>query len=104
MTDQARPSGTRGMRPPHSTSPIRMSVLTQSQRSGRKIIEILEKNPKTDPSKYDEDDLAHMRRVVAYCKRHLVQVDKAKQNPDSKSAVCIDFFALELEVGYHCIG
>jgi hypothetical protein len=37
--------------------------------SGRKIIAILEKNPKKDESKYDEDDIAHMRKVVAYCKR-----------------------------------
>ena len=54
--------------------------------SGRKIIEILEKNPKKDPSKYDQDDIQHMRRVVAYCKRHLAQEGKAKQDPDSKSA------------------
>lgn len=33
--------------------------------SGRKIIAILEKNPKKDPSKYDEEDIQHMRRVVA---------------------------------------
>lgn len=37
--------------------------------SGRKIIEILKKNPKKDPEKYDEDDIAHMRKVAAYCKR-----------------------------------
>ena len=54
--------------------------------SGRKIIEILNKNPKKDAEKYDEDDIAHMRRVVAYCKRHLAQEEKAKQDPDSKSA------------------
>lgn len=55
------------------------------RRSGRKIIEILKKNPKKDPSKYDDDDLAHMRRVVAYCKRHLAQEEKAKQDHSSKS-------------------
>jgi hypothetical protein len=27
-----------------------------------------------------------MRRVVAYCKRHLAQEGKAKQDPDSRSA------------------
>ncbi|KAK4565292.1 hypothetical protein LTR86_003909 [Recurvomyces mirabilis] len=59
---------------------------TIGHESGRKIIEILEKNPKKDPSKYDEDDIQHMRRVVAYCKRHLAQEGKAKQDPDSKSA------------------
>ena len=36
--------------------------------------------------KYDEEDIAHMRRVVSYCKRHLAQEEKVKQNPDSKSA------------------
>lgn len=54
--------------------------------SGRKIIEILEKNPKKDPSKYDEEDIGHMRKVVAYNKRHLAQEGKAKQDPNSKSA------------------
>ena len=42
--------------------------------SGRNIINILEKNPSKDPSKYDQDDLGHMRKVVNYCKRHLAQV------------------------------
>ncbi|QIW95858.1 hypothetical protein AMS68_001376 [Peltaster fructicola] len=54
--------------------------------SGRKIIEILKSNPKKDPSKYAEDDIAHMRKVVAYLKRHLAQEEKAKKDPDSKSA------------------
>ena len=36
--------------------------------SGRKIVAILEKNPKRDPSKYDEEDIPHMRKVVAYSK------------------------------------
>lgn len=35
-------------------------------RSGRHIVEILEKNPSKDPAKYDEDDIAHMRKVVSY--------------------------------------
>ncbi|KAH0288536.1 hypothetical protein KCU62_g5084, partial [Aureobasidium sp. EXF-3399] len=59
---------------------------TIGHESGRKIIEILEKNPKKDPSKYDEDDISHMRKVVAYNKRHLAQEGKAKQDPESKSA------------------
>jgi len=54
--------------------------------SGRKVIAILEKNPKKDPSKYDEEDIQHMRKVVAYIKRHLAQEGKAKQDPQSKSA------------------
>ncbi|KAK8197448.1 hypothetical protein HDK77DRAFT_478575 [Phyllosticta capitalensis] len=58
---------------------------TVGHESGRRIIEILEKNPRKDPEKYDEDDVDHMRRVVAYCKRHLAQEEHAKKNPDSKS-------------------
>ncbi|KAI3329242.1 hypothetical protein HD806DRAFT_482299 [Xylariaceae sp. AK1471] len=41
--------------------------------SGRKIIAILKKSPEKDPEKYSEEDVEHMRRVVAYCKRHLTQ-------------------------------
>ncbi|KAH0369700.1 hypothetical protein KCU65_g3122, partial [Aureobasidium melanogenum] len=58
---------------------------TIGHESGRKIIEILEKNPKKDPSKYDEDDISHMRKVVAYNKRHLAQ-ESHIQDPNSKSA------------------
>lgn len=53
--------------------------------SGRKIIEILKRNPEKDPKKYDEGDLSHMRKVVAYHKRHLAQEGKAKQDTNSKS-------------------
>ncbi len=35
------------------------------ESSGRKIIEILKKNPSKDPEKYDEDDLGDMRKVVS---------------------------------------
>ncbi|PNS20438.1 hypothetical protein CAC42_5888 [Sphaceloma murrayae] len=59
---------------------------TVGHESGRKIIEILKKNPKKDAKKYDEDDIPHMRKVVAYNKRHLAQEESAKKNPDSKSA------------------
>ncbi|KAM3419921.1 hypothetical protein BST61_g3241 [Cercospora zeina] len=59
---------------------------TIGHESGRKIVQILKDNPKKDPEKYDEDDIAHMRKVVAYCKRHLAQEGKAKQDPNSKSA------------------
>lgn len=46
--------------------------------SGRKIIEILETNPKKDTSKYKEEDLGHMRKVVSYNKRHLAQHTNSK--------------------------
>ncbi|MCJ1303196.1 hypothetical protein MMC08_006004 [Hypocenomyce scalaris] len=59
---------------------------TIGHESGRKIIEILDKNPNKDPDSYEEEDIAHMRKVVAYCKRHLAQEGKAKQDPESKSA------------------
>ncbi|KAI4257285.1 MAG: hypothetical protein LQ352_001697 [Teloschistes flavicans] len=58
---------------------------TVGHESGRKIIQILDKNPGKDPDKYEEEDLQHMRKVVSYCKRHLAQEEKAKQNTDSKS-------------------
>lgn len=53
--------------------------------SGRKIVEILKKNPKKDASKYDDDDISHMRRVAAYNKRHLAQEETAKKDTNSRS-------------------
>jgi hypothetical protein len=34
--------------------------------SGRKIVEILQANPKKEPEKYTEDQVQHMRKVVSY--------------------------------------
>jgi hypothetical protein len=44
------------------------------------------KNPK-EKGRADEntEDIDHMRRVVAYCKRHLAQEEKAKKDTNSKS-------------------
>lgn len=61
------------------------SIIRLMRNSGRKIIKILEKNPNKDPDSYDEEDIAHMRKVVAYCKRHLAQEEKAKRDTNSKS-------------------
>ncbi|KAJ5022637.1 hypothetical protein J3E73DRAFT_426469 [Bipolaris maydis] len=58
---------------------------TVGHESGRRIVSILSKNPHKDPSKYDQEDIDHMRKVVAYCKRHLAQEEKAKQDTESKS-------------------
>ncbi|KAI9723200.1 MAG: hypothetical protein M1828_004303 [Chrysothrix sp. TS-e1954] len=59
---------------------------TVGHDSGTRIVGILEKYKKSnDLSKYGEDDLAHMRKVVSYNKRHLAQEAKAKQDTDSKS-------------------
>ncbi|EJT75036.1 hypothetical protein GGTG_08874 [Gaeumannomyces tritici R3-111a-1] len=41
--------------------------------SGRKIVEILKANPEKKADQYSDEDVEHMRKVVAYCKRHLVQ-------------------------------
>lgn len=78
----AKRSGMRGLQ----SSPLYpLYACPLNFHSGRKIITILEKNPKKDPSKYDDEDIEHMRRVVAYCKRHLAQEEKAKQDTESKS-------------------
>lgn len=61
-----------------------MPVLISSD-SGRKIIKILEENPSKDASKYTQEQIDHMRKVVSYCKRHLAQEQKAKQDTTSKS-------------------
>lgn len=53
--------------------------------SGRKIVDILRRNPEKDPEAFEEDDIQHMRKVVSYCKRHLAQEEKAKQNAESRS-------------------
>lgn len=55
------------------------------RNSGRKIVDILSHNPSRDKSKYRDADIEHMRRVVAYNKRHLAQEEKAKQDTKSKS-------------------
>ena len=34
--------------------------------SGRKIVEILQANPDKQPAKYTEEQIEHMRKVVAY--------------------------------------
>lgn len=46
---------------------------TVGHNSATKIIDILDRNPDKAADKYGEDDLAHMRKVVSYCKRHLAQ-------------------------------
>lgn len=37
-------------------------IIMRFNYSGRKIVEILKKNPNKDPDKYDEKDIEHMRR------------------------------------------
>ncbi|EGX94389.1 DNA-binding protein [Cordyceps militaris CM01] len=55
---------------------------TVGHESGRKITEILKSNPSKDAQKYNDDQISHMRKVVAYCKRHLAQ---EQQSLESKS-------------------
>jgi DNA topoisomerase VI subunit B len=45
---------------------------SKGHESGRKIVEILEK----DESDYTDDDIEHMRRVVSYVHRHHTQQPK----------------------------
>ena len=45
---------------------------SKGHESGRKIVEILQKNK----SDYTEEDVEHMKRVNAYVKRHLGQGPK----------------------------
>lgn len=56
------------------------------QDSGEKIIEILKSNPKKDPEKYTEDQIQHMRKVAAYCKRHLAQESGSLESKDPEEA------------------
>ncbi|KAJ5572386.1 hypothetical protein N7535_006046 [Penicillium sp. DV-2018c] len=58
---------------------------TIGHESGRKIVQILERNPTDNPAEYSDQDIDHMRRVVSYCKRHLAQEERVKHNTDSKS-------------------
>ena len=60
-------------------------IIVALTHSGRKIVSILEHNPSKEPSGYSDEDVDHMRRVVSYCKRHLAQEEKAKQDTTSKS-------------------
>ncbi|KAH9958999.1 hypothetical protein BC827DRAFT_1135445 [Russula dissimulans] len=47
--------------------------------SGRRIVEILRKNPDRKQDGYDKEDMAHIRKVVGYNSRHLAQEDHLKE-------------------------
>lgn len=53
--------------------------------SGGKIVDILTRNPGGDEAGYTDEDIAHMRKVVAYCKRHIAGEQSAMLNENSKS-------------------
>ncbi|TQV94562.1 DNA-binding protein [Cordyceps javanica] len=59
---------------------------TVGHESGRKITEILKSNPSKDPQKYNDDQISHMRKVVAYCKRHLAQEEQSLKNKSESEA------------------
>ncbi|KAM3556806.1 hypothetical protein MY1884_004864 [Beauveria asiatica] len=59
---------------------------TVGHESGRKITEILKSNPSKDAEKYTEDQISHMRKVVAYCKRHLAQEEQSLKNKSESEA------------------
>ncbi|KAF3355724.1 hypothetical protein VDGD_05097 [Verticillium dahliae] len=52
---------------------------TVGHDSGRKIVEILKANPDRKEDKYTDEQVEHMRKVVAYCKRHLAQEAKGNE-------------------------
>lgn len=60
---------------------------TVGHNSGRNIVDILSRNPKKDPSKYTDEDKEHMRKVVAYCKRHLAQEASLKDRKSEEELV-----------------
>ena len=62
---------------------------TTGHESGRHIYEILSKNPTKDPEKYDEDGIAHMRKVILYRKRHLAQEKKSQAEPKQQKYVLV---------------
>lgn len=59
---------------------------TVGHDSGRKITEILKSNPDKKADKYTEDQIQHMRKVVAYCKRHLAQEKSSLENKSTAEA------------------
>ncbi|KAF6795815.1 hypothetical protein CSOJ01_13383 [Colletotrichum sojae] len=50
---------------------------TVGHDSGRNIVEILKENPEKKEDAYTDEQVEHMRKVVAYCKRHLAQESKS---------------------------
>ncbi|KAM0276538.1 hypothetical protein ACHAQH_006639 [Verticillium albo-atrum] len=52
---------------------------TVGHDSGRKIVEILKANPDRKEDNYTDEQVEHMRKVVAYCKRHLAQESKGNE-------------------------
>lgn len=53
---------------------------TVGHDSGNRIVDILKRNPDKSEDKYTDEDLQHMRKVVAYCKRHLAQEGSMKES------------------------
>ncbi|WYZ38321.1 hypothetical protein EsH8_III_000235 [Colletotrichum jinshuiense] len=53
---------------------------TVGHDSGRKIVEILQANPEKKEDEYTDEQVEHMRKVVAYCKRHLAQESKGNND------------------------
>ena len=53
---------------------------SKGHESGRKIVEILDKNE----SDYTDDDIDHMRRVVSYVHRHQAQKPETEDVEESR--------------------
>ncbi|KAG7100566.1 hypothetical protein HYQ44_019918 [Verticillium longisporum] len=57
---------------------------TVGHDSGRKIVEILKANPDRKEDKYTDEQVEHMRKVVAYCKKQGNKKQKDKKEKDKK--------------------
>jgi hypothetical protein len=49
-------------------------------------IDILERNPDGDADAYTDEDIAHMRKVTSYCKRHLAQEEASLNDKSDEEA------------------
>ncbi|KAJ5084948.1 hypothetical protein NUU61_009527 [Penicillium alfredii] len=79
-----RPLGTKGQLARGRIFPRGRQDALIHTSSGRKIVDILAHNPTRNPSAYTDQDIDHMRRVVSYCKRHIVQ-ERNKHDLRSRS-------------------
>ncbi|KAH7113981.1 DNA-binding protein [Dactylonectria estremocensis] len=66
---------------------------TVGHNSGRKIVDILNANPDKSDDKYTEDQILHMRKVVAYCKRHLAQQTQGSKEKSAEEVKKTKYYA-----------
>ncbi|KAH7128872.1 hypothetical protein EDB81DRAFT_888650 [Dactylonectria macrodidyma] len=66
---------------------------TVGHDSGRKIVDILNANPDKVGDEYTDDQIAHMRNVVAYCKRHLAQQSQGNKEKSTEDVKKTKYYA-----------